>query len=128
MANYRRDLTKERFWRRAIRRRQVGDLTIRDFCEREGLRESAYHFWMRELRRRDAETVPSFRTDSTAAPLAIDNERHRARYVPVTVNALPIIHAVAEIVSTSGWTVRVSRECHAETLGMVLDVLETRAC
>ena len=50
-----RDLQKERFWRRALKRQARGQETIRAFCEREGLAETAFHFWRRELARRDGQ-------------------------------------------------------------------------
>lgn len=53
----RRDKQKERFWRRALKRQTRGRETIRAFCEREGLAETAFHFWRRELARRDGQVV-----------------------------------------------------------------------
>lgn len=50
-----RDLQKERFWRRALKRQARGQETIRAFCQREGLAETAFHFWRRELARRDSQ-------------------------------------------------------------------------
>ena len=49
----RRDAAKESFWRRTIKKRERSGLTIRAFCEREGLTESAYQSWRRELLKRD---------------------------------------------------------------------------
>ncbi len=50
-----RDPAKERFWREAVARRERSGATVRQFCCEEGLRETTYHFWRRELLRRDGE-------------------------------------------------------------------------
>ncbi len=38
-------------------------VTAREFCRREGLAESAFHFWKRELVRRDAEQAAAHRCE-----------------------------------------------------------------
>ena len=55
MARGQRDPARERFWREALRRRKASGLTVRAFCAREQLPETAYHAWRRTLRERDAE-------------------------------------------------------------------------
>src|SRR3954468_10316541 len=64
MARGRRDPARERFWREALRRRKASGLTVRAFCAREHLAETAYHAWRRILRERDAER----RQDGSPAP------------------------------------------------------------
>ena len=54
----RRDGGKEGFWRKAIETRERSGLTIRAFCKREGLTESAYQFWRRELIKRGRISQP----------------------------------------------------------------------
>ena len=51
-----RDPSREVFWRRALRRRAGGGMTIAEFCAGEGLSTAAYHYWQREIKRRDAES------------------------------------------------------------------------
>ena len=53
-----RDLEKEREWRERMRRRERSGESVRAFCRREDLRESAFYAWRRELaRRRQATSV-----------------------------------------------------------------------
>lgn len=52
-----RDRSKERFWRRAIRRWQRSGLGVRSFCAAEGLSEPSFYAWRRELARRDQEAA-----------------------------------------------------------------------
>ena len=51
----RRDRRLERRWRRIIGEQKRSGLTIRQFCRRGKLRETAFYFWRRELQRRQVE-------------------------------------------------------------------------
>jgi hypothetical protein len=53
-----RDVQKERFWRKAIRRWRTSGLSIRAYCQLSALSEANFHSWRRELAARDAEAVP----------------------------------------------------------------------
>jgi transposase-like protein len=55
MAKKIRDTAKERRWRETVRRFARSGLSVRAFCRRERLAESAFYFWRRELARRDGE-------------------------------------------------------------------------
>jgi transposase len=41
MANHQRNPAKEQFWRQALARQKTSGLSIRAFCEREGLSEAS---------------------------------------------------------------------------------------
>jgi transposase-like protein len=49
-----RDLKKETFWRRMIGGQARSGLSISGWCRRHALQESGFHWWRRELSRRDA--------------------------------------------------------------------------
>ncbi|QDV17750.1 hypothetical protein Pan153_24050 [Gimesia panareensis] len=106
-ADQRRNPNREAFWRTTISDRMQSGLSIRAFCEREGLSEPTYHYWRRELKKRDAENTA------------------KASFLPVEVQlpATPI-----EIVFSHGTTVRVGNGCDRATLETVLAALEQRAC
>jgi transposase-like protein len=52
MANTNRDADREAFWRRTLRAFAKSGLSVREFCHREKVRESAFYFWRRTLRER----------------------------------------------------------------------------
>ena len=55
MANERsRDSGREAIWRRVIQGQRGSGWTIREFCRRSKVPESAFYFWRRELERRDS--------------------------------------------------------------------------
>jgi transposase-like protein len=47
-----RDAHKERHWRDIVKRQGQSGGTVRDFCHGEGVKESAFYWWRRELSRR----------------------------------------------------------------------------
>lgn len=44
---------KEAFWRMVLDEHRGSGLNIRQFCRREGLRETSFYFWRREIGNRD---------------------------------------------------------------------------
>jgi hypothetical protein len=53
-----RDVQKERFWRKTIRRWRTSGLSVRAYCQQCGLPEANFHAWRRTLAARDAEALP----------------------------------------------------------------------
>ena len=61
MAKSRRDPAKESLWRQTLRRFTSSGLSVREFCRREQLAESAFYAWRRTIGRRDANNAgPAF--------------------------------------------------------------------
>ena len=125
-----RDPVKEQFWRRAIALQARSGLSIRAFCQREGLESWNFHWWRRALDRRDHEVPPPpkvGRPNSTSERPPVPSA-----FLPVRVVqdvAEPIAVAVPiEIVIPAGPTVRVTRGFDPIALDAVLSVLEARRC
>jgi hypothetical protein len=129
-----RDLGKEQLWRQAIRKRERSGLTIRAFCQREGLTESSYQFWRRELVKRDGVGRSSSR-------------RRKAEKDRVKIQSLPTFASVTvggaspdmarwsedgsmpiEIMLRGNVRVRVGRGVDLQLLDQVLSVVERRGC
>jgi transposase-like protein len=105
MAKQQRDPQREQSWREVIADFQRGGRTVREFCAQRRLRESAFHYWRRELQRRDAEPAVS----STPA------------FVPVTV-----IPATVEVRCPSGHVVTLPN-AEIETLRCLFAALAPEA-
>ena len=88
MARRQRNSERERVWRATMSRWRASGLSIRAFCQRHGLTQSAFYFWRRELRERDAAGAGP--TGRGAAPT----------FVPVTV--IPSTTAAIEVRCPSG--------------------------
>ncbi len=117
MANQLRNYAKEERWRRAMIRHRASGLSIRAFCEREGLSEPSFYQWRRELARRDRQTVRSGRPGMAFVPVRVLPEEGKS----------PASGAI-EIVLAGGRIVRVGARFDRETLAQVVAVLEANPC
>jgi transposase len=120
---------KEQFWRRTIADQARYGLSIKAYCQREGLELRNFHRWRQVLAQRDrevlsAQTVHSL--DSFTKPV------NSSAFLPVRVvqnAAQPIASTTPiEIVLHSEPTVRVTRGFDPQALDLVLSVLEARRC
>ena len=125
----RRDPVKAQFWRRMIADHARCGLSVRAYCQREGLETWNFHWWRRELARRDRE-IPPART--VGHPNTKAESPVLSAFLPVRVvrdAAEPIAATTPiEIVLPAGPTVRVMRGFDPIALGAVLAVLEARRC
>lgn len=72
MARKQRDPVREQFWRTQFELWQASKLTVRAFCQLHQIALSTFQYWLKELRRRDAETtIPSAPTTSTFIPVTV---------------------------------------------------------
>jgi hypothetical protein len=124
-----RDLAKEQFWRRIIRRQQQADLPISAFCQRERLKLANFFWWRRELTRRDHEKTASPPGPSANGP---SQPPVAPVFLPVRVvetDLAPLQPApLIEIVLHSGPVVRVPCGFDPQTLNDILAALEARPC
>jgi hypothetical protein len=125
----RRDPLKEQFWRRTIADQARSGLSVRSFCEREGLEPWNFHWWRRALDRRDRE-VPSIQTGRR--PNSTTERPVPSAFLPVRVvqdvpNPIPETSPI-EILLPAGPTVRVTKGFDRHVLDAVLSVLEARRC
>jgi len=82
MAKSQRDLAKEAYWRKVLKRFSASGLSVREFCKREQLTESAFYAWRRTIgERNDAGSsspafVPAVVTQEAACESSIAVELH----------------------------------------------------
>ena len=113
MARGERDSALERQWRERMVRWQASDLSVREFCVQHGLIETAFYYWKRELRARDAAA-------STAAARSSSGKKSRATFVPLTV--LPSATVSVEVRCPSGHVVCLS-SCEISALASLFAAL-----
>jgi hypothetical protein len=99
MATRRRSGEREAWWRERIERQAASGLSVRRFCEAQGLGEASFYAWRRTLRARQAEAkvTPEFVPLMVAAPLTssslvVELRGGRKLHLPQT---LPTAHVVA---------------------------------
>jgi transposase len=127
------DLARRQQWQMVIQRWQSSGQSVRAFCRQEGLKESAFFFWRRELalHREDAASPPSLSQASkrkTSPPA--ETVSPAAHFLPVQVvtERDSQIAGDIEIVLGSGRAVRIPPRFDRQTLVDVLAVLEGRSC
>ena len=85
-----RDPARERFWRQTLSAWRTSGESVRAFCDRRDLTETAFYYWRSELHRRDGERA--------VRPAS-------ATFVPVTV--IPATTVAVEVRCPSGHVVSV---------------------
>jgi transposase-like protein len=60
MAKSQRDVAKEAYWRKVLKQFSASGLSVREFCKREQLTESAFYAWRRTIGERDDNAQPAF--------------------------------------------------------------------
>jgi transposase-like protein len=67
MSDGRRCGEKESYWREVLGRHADSGLSVREFCEREGVKQASLYAWRRRVAERDGKIV-SRRTSPSPAP------------------------------------------------------------
>lgn len=116
MARGQRDPELERQWRERITRWQASGLSVREFCRRQGLLETSFYYWKRELRQRDAAAPATLKSSSVKKP--------RPTFLPLTV--LPVATPAVEVRCPSGHVVVLSA-CDAASLASLFMALGPQA-
>jgi hypothetical protein len=136
-----RDPKLEQFWRTTLAKWIKSQLTIRDFCRRHRLGESAFYFWRREIATRDGTSVatPTLRVKSSAAVRRRSVPSRPSRPAPPRRSPKPIprpsfvaLRVVAdtplELVLRTGHVLRVPPGYDANHLRAIAAALETQPC
>lgn len=117
-----RDAAKERRWREALKRFALSGLGVRAFCRREGLAESAFYCWRRELARRDGAQL------SRGASPRSPGVRHvvgRPDFLPVRVTDPMPRQATIALELTGGRVLRLPETIAAARLAEIVAAIET---
>ena len=125
MANRRRSVEKEAYWRGQIERQLASGLSIRRWCRESGVSEPTFYVWRRELRKCDHERGlterdrPAPLSEAVVAPgfVAVDV------LTPDVVASDAVLagrEAKLEIDVAGGVVIRLREDASAETLERVL--------
>ena len=109
---------KQRFWQEQIARWRHSGLSVRQFCQREGLSEPSFYAWRRVLSQRG--------TSVAARPADV---AHRSNFVSVRVAEPSACKgSMIEILLPRGRRVRVGPGFDRATLEEVLEILRRQSC
>ena len=113
-AKGKRNLGKERTWRKYITDHAASGLSAKTFCQIRGLNVNNFGRWRQEIARRDRE-VPV----TSALPAANP-------FVPVRVIALPLTDIGLEVLLPGNAVIKVTDDSPLKLLARVLRVLEVQ--
>lgn len=123
-----RDLALERAWRKRMGEYERSGLTIRDFCEQEGLVAHRFSWWRSELKRRAAnpDSKGDERPSSKPSPKKTLKRAKVAAngFVPVQIGSAS--QTAIEIVLDQPPRIKVSSGFDAGLLREIVRVLESR--
>ena len=143
MANQRRSVEKEAYWRGQLERQSASGQSIRRWCRESGVSEPTFYVWRRELRKRDHErgrternrheplSEPAFAPGFVAVDvLAVDvlavDVLAPDVLAPDVVTSDAVLsgrEAKLEIDVAGGVVIRLREDASAETLERVLTVV-----
>jgi len=116
-----RDVSKERHWRKVIRRQGKSGETVAHFCAREGVPAHQFYWWKRTLRARDRQSTREPQIASDGDESARQGEQAGHSFVPVR---LPFVtDAPIEVVHPVGYVVRVPTGFDPRSLRRILATL-----
>jgi transposase-like protein len=114
MARQRRDPEREAFWRGALKRFDGSGLSVRAFCQRERLTESAFYAWRRTIAQRDGDR----RQRGTPG---------RPSFLPLRVTHHAAPDSSISIELAGGRVLRLPDSTSPERLAALIHALEARA-
>lgn len=126
MARGQRDPARERQWRERVVRWEASGLSVRAFCLQQGLIETSFYYWKRELRARDAAAVtpPVIAPAKSPARKRPLGKKSPPVFVPVTVISGSTLSV--EVRCPSGHVVLLS-SCDASSLTSLFAALDPQA-
>src|ERR1035437_9072195 len=81
-----RDVTKEHYWREQLAGQPGSGLSVRAYCRRHRLRESAVYFWRKELARRGGSTATCAAAAEHAAEAALPASRRIGGWIEIVLS------------------------------------------
>ena len=138
MANQRRSVEKEAYWRGQFERQLASGLSIRRWCRESGVSEPTFYVWRRELRKRDHErgrternrheplSEPAFAPGFVAVDVLAVDVLAPDVLAPDVVTSDAVLsgrEAKLEIDVAGGVVIRLREDASAETLERVLTVV-----
>lgn len=137
MGKSKRSEEKEAFWRWIIEEQQRSGLTVRAFCQREGIPEPSFYGWRREIDRRDASNGRHSAVDVSTKGGANGTDRSglgepgRESDNPQQLIPVDVVDLVSkggspptiEVLTPSGFTLRVRQDIQPQRLDGLLKVV-----
>jgi|MudIll2142460700_1097286.scaffolds.fasta_scaffold721477_2 transposase-like protein len=120
-----RKVSKEtvQLWRERMAHQAASGVSIRQFCDQEGIPQATFYAWRLRLRERTATPSNPVATRRTTPGQDKTESRRAGHFIPLRLLDTP---TAWEVVHPRGYRVRVSGEVSATTLQCIVGVLDGR--
>jgi len=107
-------------WLEIVRRCQESGLTVRSWCEANGVKVKSYYYWLRKFRTQLCDQLKDSEVNHSSGPVCIGS-------TPVCVGSVPSVARAAVTVRLDGQTltVEIADGTSEETIGAVIGKLLT---
>ena len=121
-----KNLQKESYWRGMIRQQENSGLSIREFCNQQGISVTSMYGWRSELKKRDRTT--SRDSTSAATPRVKRSKPKVAVTTASSTDFIPIqlgqLRPTLELLHPRGYQLRIPNGFDTVTLQQTIEVLD----
>lgn len=122
-----RDKEKEQIWRKRIAACKASGLTVKAFCEKEGISEHCLYSWRREIRLRDEEAADERKSVEKSSKHVEQSAFVPVRLVPSNGDEEETSSEPIEIIAPNGFHVLLPEGTDAKWMTQILVALH-RIC
>ncbi len=118
-----RDPNRETHWRSTIQKQLQSGLTVREFCKQKKLIETSFHYWKREITKRDRQQ----NGQPKKKPVSKQKKKpvSKPAFIPIPLEPVLPLQPQIEIAYASGTTVRITAGCDEKTLSTILEAMKS---
>ena len=119
-----RNAAKEQYWRRLFRQWRRSGLSVRDFCDEQGVSQPSFYSWRREIERRDGQPRASNAPSSALA----DAEHATPAFIKLGIEDGAFNASVIDVVLSERRLLRVRPGFDEDLLRQLVRLLEEPSC
>ena len=121
-----KDSSKEAYWRDIVRQQESSGISIREFCNEQGISVTSMYGWRSELKKRDGTT--SRDSTSAATPRVKRSKPKVAVTTASSTDFIPIqleqLRPALELLHPRGYQLRIPNGFDTVTLQQTIEVLD----
>lgn len=103
-------------WIEIVRRCQESGMTVRSWCEANGIKQKSYYYWLRKFRTQLCDQITDSGVNQSSVPVHVGS-------APVCVGSVPSVTRSAVTIRLEGLTVEIADGTSEETIGAVIGKL-----
>jgi transposase-like protein len=117
MAKSKRSAEKEEFWRLVLDEHRRSGMAIKAFCQQQGVAQASFYAWRRKIQERDLKLCQDQTEHDRLIPVSI------VAAIDASTQGEPLAAKPIEILTPTGFTLRVDQGVLPQRLAVLLDVI-----